>query len=62
MMMGLAAWSMMEMDKETENGYEKTSKIGDNKSYEKYDNGDKDGEIAVSGQQTIYCFGQGAGC
>ncbi|AUD05685.1 transposase [Spirosoma pollinicola] len=47
MMMGLAAWSMMEVDKETENGYEKTSTIGDNKSYEKYDNKEKDGEIAM---------------
>ncbi|WP_461131265.1 transposase [Spirosoma aerophilum] len=47
MMMGLAAWSMMEVDKETEDGYEKTTKIGDNKAYEKYDNSDKDGEVAV---------------
>ncbi|QDK83720.1 transposase [Spirosoma sp. KCTC 42546] len=47
MMMGLAAWSMLEIDKETENGYEKTTKIGDNKAYEKYDNANKDGEIAV---------------
>lgn len=47
MIMGLAAWSMVEVDKETENGYEKTSTIGDNKSYEKYDNADKSGEVAV---------------
>ena len=47
MMMGLAAWSMIEVDKETENGYEKTSTMGDYKSYEKYDNADKSGEIAV---------------
>ncbi|SOD97290.1 transposase [Spirosoma fluviale] len=47
MMMGLAAWSMMEVDKETENGYEKTSTIGDNKSYEKYDTSGKDGELNV---------------
>lgn len=47
MMFGLAAWSMLDIDKETENGYEKTTKIGDNKAYEKYDNADKDGEIAV---------------
>lgn len=45
--MGLAAWSMVDIDKETENGYEKTSKMGDYKSYEKYDNGSKAGEIAV---------------
>lgn len=47
MMMGLAAWSMIEVDKETANGYEKTSKMGDYKTYEKYDNSDKNGEIAV---------------
>lgn len=47
MMMGLAAWSMIDVDKETADGYEKTGKIGDYKSYEKYNNTDKDGEIAV---------------
>ena len=46
-LMGLAAWSIIEVDKETENGYEKTTKFGDYKSYEKYDNTSKDGEIAV---------------
>jgi hypothetical protein len=46
-MMGMAAWSMIDVDKETENGYEKTGKMGDNKSYEKYDNSSKSGEIAV---------------
>ncbi|MGA0560669.1 transposase [Larkinella sp. VNQ87] len=46
-LMGLAAWSIIEVDKETENGYEKTTKYGDYKAYEKYDNASKDGEIAV---------------
>lgn len=46
-MMGLAAWSMMEVDKETESGYEKTTDMDGNKAYEKYDSADKDGEIAV---------------
>ncbi|WP_375445468.1 transposase [uncultured Fibrella sp.] len=46
-MMGMAAWSMVDMDKETESGYEKTTKINDNKAYEKYDNTNKSGEIAV---------------
>ncbi|MBD2752460.1 transposase [Spirosoma validum] len=46
-MMGLAAWSMIEVDKETKNGYEKTSTMGENKSYEKYDNTDESGEIAL---------------
>lgn len=47
MLMGLAAWSMIEVDKETADGYEKTGKIGDYKSYEKYNNSDKSGEINV---------------
>lgn len=47
MMMGLAAWSMIEVDKETADGYEKTGKMGDYKSYEKYNNDSKDGEIAL---------------
>jgi len=47
MMMGLAAWSMMEVDKESDNGYEKTTKMGDNKAYEKYDNANKSGEVNV---------------
>lgn len=45
--MGMAAWSMIDVDKETEDGYEKTGKMGDNKSYEKYNNSNKSGEIAV---------------
>ncbi|GAB3259275.1 hypothetical protein GCM10027347_22740 [Larkinella harenae] len=46
-LMGLAAWSMIEVDKETENGYEKTTKFGEYKSYEKYSNDSKTGEVAV---------------
>ncbi|WP_128545756.1 transposase [Larkinella soli] len=46
-LMGLAAWSMIEVDKETDNGYEKTTKFGDYKAYEKYSNADRNGEIAV---------------
>lgn len=61
MMMGLAAWSMVEVDKETENGYEKTGEIDGNKSYEKYDNNSKDGEIAmlVSKRFIVTAKGQG---
>ncbi|WP_461042994.1 transposase [Spirosoma harenae] len=47
MMIGLAAWSMVEVDKETEHGYEKTTKMGDYKAFEKYDNDTKNGEIDV---------------
>lgn len=60
-MMGLAAWSMIEVDKETENGYEKTGKMGDNKSYEKYDNASKDGEIAVLVNKRFIASAKGQG-
>ncbi len=46
-LMGMAAWSMMEMDKENEEGYEKTTKYKDHKAFEKYNNKNKDGEMAV---------------
>ena len=47
MLMGMAAWSMIEMDKEDDNGYERTTKMGDHKAYEKYNKTDKSGETAV---------------
>lgn len=34
-MMGMAAWSMMEMDKETDTGFERTTTYKGNKAYEK---------------------------
>ncbi|WP_370722149.1 transposase [Fibrella aquatica] len=46
-MMGMAAWSMVDMDRETEAGYEKTTTIDGNKAYEKFDNAGKSGEIAM---------------
>ena len=47
MLMGMAAWSMIEVDKEDDNGYERTTRMGDNKAYEKYNKTDKSGETAV---------------
>ncbi|MEP0861666.1 MAG: hypothetical protein HRF52_09545 [Ignavibacterium sp.] len=46
---GLAAygWYLAEIDKETENGYEKTFMYKGNKAFEKYNNSSKDGEISV---------------
>lgn len=46
-LMGMAAWSMIEMDKENEDGYEKTTKYKGNKAFEKYNTKNKDGEMAV---------------
>ena len=46
-LMGMAAWSMIDMDKENEDSYEKTTKYKDNKAFEKYNSKNKDGELAV---------------
>ena len=46
-MMGMAAWSMAEVDKETKSGYEKTTRVNGMKAFEKYDNDTKDGEVNV---------------
>lgn len=46
-LMGLAAWSMIDVDKENEDSYEKTTKYKEHKAFEKYNNKNKDGELAV---------------
>jgi hypothetical protein len=45
--LGLAGWASAEIDRETETGYEKTTVIGGNKAFEKYDNRSKHGEVNV---------------
>jgi hypothetical protein len=45
--MATMGWGLVEIDRETETGYEKTTKIGGRKGYEKYDKGNKSGEVKV---------------
>jgi len=45
--LGLAGWASAEIDRETETGYEKSTVLGGNKAFEKYDNRSKHGEINV---------------
>ena len=45
--MALAAWTMADIDKETDNGYEKTTKLEGYKGFEKYNNDNKSGELNV---------------
>lgn len=45
--MALAAWTMADIDKETSDGYEKTTKVDGYKAYEKYNNKNKSGELNV---------------
>lgn len=44
---GLAEWSQLEMDKETDQGYERTTMIDGKRAYEKFDRTAKTGEIAM---------------
>ncbi|MFN3382674.1 MAG: transposase [Runella zeae] len=46
-LMGMAAWSMATIDKETETGYEKTTEYKGHKAFEKYNTENKNGEISV---------------
>jgi len=46
-MMGLAAWTMVEMDRETESGRERTGKLAGRPFHEKYDAKAQSGEFAL---------------
>ena len=46
-MTGMAAWSLMEVDRESSDGYERTTTIDGYKAYEKYDNSRKQGQISM---------------
>ena len=58
---GLAAWgwAMVDIDKETETGYEKTTKYNGHKAYEKYDHEYQNGsiEVLVSGRFMVSVSG-----
>lgn len=45
--LGLAGWASVEIDRETETGYEKSTVLGGNKAFEKYDTRSKHGELNV---------------
>jgi hypothetical protein len=44
---GFAAWSMVEVDRETDTGYERTTEINGHKAFEKYDSRTQDGQLSV---------------
>lgn len=43
----MASWASVEIDRETETGYEKSTVLGGNKAFEKYDTRSRRGEIKV---------------
>ena len=47
MAMGLAGWASLEIDRESDDGYEKTTTFSGRKAVEKYNNSSKHGEIKV---------------
>ena len=46
-MMGIAAWASVEIDREDENGYERTTTVEGYKAFEKYSNKNKSGELSL---------------
>ncbi len=47
MQMGMAAWLQTEFDRESDDGYERTSTIDGMKAFEKYNTKDESGEVTV---------------
>jgi hypothetical protein len=45
--LGMVGWASVEIDRETETGYEKSTVLGGNKAFEKYDTRSKRGEVKV---------------
>ncbi|MDX1906094.1 MAG: hypothetical protein SF053_03610 [Bacteroidia bacterium] len=45
--MSLAAWSMTTIDRETDEGFERTGTIGGHKSYEEYATANRSGQVSV---------------
>ncbi len=46
-LMGMAAWTSLEYEKDTDKGYERTTTIEGHKAFEKYYDSQKEGEIGV---------------
>ncbi len=46
-LMGFAAWSMIDVDKETADGFERTTKIDGYKAYQEYKTSSKSGKVSV---------------
>ncbi|MBI2571424.1 MAG: hypothetical protein HYV63_30825 [Candidatus Schekmanbacteria bacterium] len=44
---GAMAWTMVDIDRETETGYERTTTIGGHKGFERFENGSQSGNVQV---------------
>lgn len=56
-----AGWAMAEVDKETKNGYERTTKIDGHKAFEKYDSKWEEGELVILYQDRFIITLKGKG-
>jgi hypothetical protein len=59
--MALFAWTMADIDKETEDGYEKTTEFKGHKAFEKYNTTDKNGDLEVIVGDRFMVKGEGWG-
>ncbi|MEJ2495400.1 MAG: hypothetical protein P8Y79_13850 [Ignavibacteriaceae bacterium] len=59
--MALFAWTMAEIDKETEDGYEKTTEFKGYKAFEKYNTKNKNGDLEVIVGDRFMVKGEGWG-
>ena len=59
--MALFAWTMAEIDKETEDGYEKTTEFKGYKAFEKYNTKNKNGDLEVLVGDRFMVKGEGWG-
>lgn len=59
--LAVAAWAMVDIDKETSNGYKKTSTVSGRRMHEQWDNRDKRGEVSmiVGGRFIVEMRGNG---
>jgi len=60
-LMGMAFWSNLEIDKETEDGFERTTEIDGHKAYMKYDRRREQSEIAVIFDNRFLAVARGKG-
>lgn len=60
--MSMAAWAMVDVDKEDENGYERTGTLGGYKSYEKFRKNGSNSEVGVLVEKRFVVTANCRGC
>lgn len=60
-MASLASWSTLEIDRESDEGYERTTTIGGHKAFEKYDAARQEGQVSIIMNDRILVTLEGQG-